>query len=211
MPLQNRVLPSGEIVAVEARGMLMGNRGGVLHGGDRRLGARRWASAQWISCVLAFKGRRRSVMTPGRYTELFFLDEATALASGHRPCFECRREAAKHFASCWAQAAGPGARPRAGEIDRVLHTERICAAGTQRRHRHEIAGLPAGTIVLDEETGRFMLIADDSLRPWSAHGYGPPQPRPRRGSVWVLTPPSIIGAMKCGYRPIVHETARDPV
>lgn len=211
MPLQNRVLPSGEIVAVAARGTLMGNRGGVLHGGDRRLGARRWATAQWISCVLDFKGRRRTVMTPGRYTELFFLDEATALAAGHRPCFECRREAATHFAACWAQAAGPGSHPRAGEIDRTLHAERISAGTLQRWYRLDLSGLPAGSIVLDDETGQFMLVADDSLHPWSAHGYGPPRLRRRRGLVWVLTPPGIIGAMKCGYRPIVHESARDPV
>src|SRR5437868_15544573 len=112
MVLQNRVDPFGELIATSARGMLLGNRGGRFHRDDRTLGRRRWASRQWICCVLEFKGRQRDVW--GRfYTELFFLDEPTALAAGHRPCFECRRVEAQAFAACWQHAAGlkspPGA------------------------------------------------------------------------------------------------------
>ncbi len=211
MPLQNRVLPSGEIVASNARGTMMGNRGGTLHDGDRRLGTRRWASRQWICCVLDFKGRRRSVMTPGRYTELFFLDEVTALAAGHRPCFECRREAATRFASSFAQAHGLSSSvARADEMDRRLHAERIAAGGMGRARLHDIATLPPGVIILGDDGATFELVERHSLRLWSIRGYGSPRFRPRSGKVRVLTPPGIIGAMKCGYRPIVHESARDP-
>jgi len=116
--LQNRVTPFGEIVATPARGLSMGNRG-ILHDDRRRLGRRRWTHKAWICCVTEFRGRRRQVMAPGRYTELFFLDEAVALAAGHRPCFECRRAAANAFAACW------GGEPRAPDMDRVLHAERL--------------------------------------------------------------------------------------
>src|SRR3954462_1185126 len=124
MPLQNRVTPLGELVADPARGTLFGNRGGKFHRDNRTLGARRWASRQWICCVLDFKGRQRDVW--GRYyTELFFLDEPTAFAAGHRPCFECRREEATAFASAWAKAAHEKKRPSAPEMDIVLQDERL--------------------------------------------------------------------------------------
>src|SRR3982750_3662131 len=114
MALQNRVDPFGELIATQARGTLFGNRGGRFHRDDRTLGKRRWASRQWICCVLAFKGRHRAVWGRG-YTELFFLDEVTALAAGHRPCFECRRTAARTFAACWQRAANLKAPPHAPE------------------------------------------------------------------------------------------------
>src|SRR5579862_8165650 len=123
MPLQNRVTPFGELVAVPARGTLFGNRGGRFHTDAKTLTARRWASRQWICCVLDFKGRRRDVW--GRfYTELFFLDEATALAAGHRPCFECRRKDAQAFAEAWRVATGAADPPSADEMDWVLHDQR---------------------------------------------------------------------------------------
>src|SRR5690606_9191936 len=125
MPLQNRVTPEGEIIATAARGTLMGNRGGCLHGPDRRLGRRRWVTRQWICCELQFRGRHRQVMTPGQYTELFFLDEATALAAGHRPCFECRRADAVRFARTWAQIEGQTGRASAPHMDAALHAERL--------------------------------------------------------------------------------------
>ncbi len=144
MPLQNRVTPEGEIIATPQRGLMMGNRGGAFHLPDQVLGARRWASKQWIACVLEFKGRHRAaMMQPNRYTELFFLDEVTALAAGHRPCFECRRADAELFAGLWARSFGRRARAHAGEMDEVLQAERVgpdrakvtfrCAA---RRHPH---------------------------------------------------------------------------
>src|SRR5437763_16019180 len=123
MALQNRVDPFGRVIATLARGTLFGNRGGRLHRDDRTLGKRRWASRQWICCVLRFKGRHREVWGRG-YTELFFLDEVTALAAGHRPCFECRRADAKAFAEKWAVANG-GAIPHAPEMDLVLQSERL--------------------------------------------------------------------------------------
>src|SRR6187402_1000209 len=124
MPLQNRVDPFGELFADAARGTLFGNRGGRFHRDDRILGRRRWVSRQWICCVLDFKNRRRDVW--GRYyTELFFLDEVTALAAGHRPCFECRRKDAETFAGTWRQVFRLRTRPRAAEMDERLHAERL--------------------------------------------------------------------------------------
>src|ERR1700729_3026214 len=124
MPLQNRVNPLGELFASPARGTLFGNRGGRFHTDTRTLTRRRWASRQWICCVLDFKNRQRDVW--GRYyTELFFLDEVTALAAGHRPCFECRRKDAEAFAGAWQQAFKLPQRPRADVMDLVLHAERL--------------------------------------------------------------------------------------
>src|SRR5271154_4967101 len=135
MPLQNRVSPHGELFASPARGSLFGNRGGRFHTDARTLTARRWASRQWICCVLDFKNRRRNVW--GRYyTELFFLDEVTALAAGHRPCFECCRKDANEFAALWQTAKKLDAPPYAPEIDEVLHRERL-DGHTKRYSRSE--------------------------------------------------------------------------
>ena len=126
--LQNRVTPAGDIIATPARGEMMGNRGGALHDGARTLGVSRWRTKAWITCRLEFKGRHRQVMTPRRYTELFFLDEATALAAGHRPCGECRRADFNRFVACWLRANRPdhsGPRPPIAIVDRQLHQERV--------------------------------------------------------------------------------------
>src|SRR5205809_692519 len=146
MPLQNRVTPFGELVAVASRGQFMGNRGGRLHRDDRTLGARRWVSRQWICCVTRFKGRHRAVWGSG-YTELFFLDEPTALAAGHRPCFECRRRDAEHFAALWGQTRGWPAPARAPEMDLALHPERVGAEGQKITYRAQLSALPDGTFV----------------------------------------------------------------
>ena len=145
MPLPNRVDPFGELIATPARGLFFGNRGGRFHRDDRTLGARRWVSRCWICCRLEFKGRHRSVWGKG-YTELFFLDEVTALAAGHRPCFECRRADAQAFAAAFAAARGLAAAPRAPEIDRVLHAERLDGRA-KRRHRRALDELPDGAFV----------------------------------------------------------------
>lgn len=208
MPLQNRVDPTGGIFADPSRGTMMGNRGGALHGPGRTLGARRWVSRQWICCVTDFRGRRREVMAPGRYTELFFLDEATALAAGHRPCFECRRAEAVGFATAWSHAHGLETTARAADIDRALHAERLGQRGEKRLHPCDYAGLPAGAFVLEPATGRPHLVLADRLLPWSFAGYGPPLPRPSQGAATALTPPGIIGALKFGYTPMLHETSR---
>src|SRR5262245_6485047 len=128
MPRQNRVTPWGEIVAMPERGTLMGNRG-LLHDAEGQI-MRPWRERRWIICLLDFKGRRRSVMSPGLYTELFFLDEATALAAGHRPCAECRRERFNAFRDAWLKGNGGAAPVTAPDIDRRLHEERLGPGGT---------------------------------------------------------------------------------
>ena len=153
-PLQNRVNPAGEIVADPARGLLMGNRG-CLHRADRTLGAARWRSKLWICCVLEWRGVRRDPMPPGRWTALFFLDEATALAAGHRPCGYCRRPAYESYAEAWRRAQGLAQRPRAVEMDARLHAERVDPRTRRQWTRPAQAGeLPAGQLRQQDSSGR---------------------------------------------------------
>lgn len=203
MALQNRVTPTGEIVAVPERGLFMGNRG-VLHDERQRLGRRRWALKAWLICRLEFKGRRRTVMAPRRYTELFFLDEAAALAAGHRPCYECRRLDFRAWQVAWRNAHGLDAPPRAPEMDACLHEERLAPARRQRVWSSDIAGLPTGTFVMWEGTPH--LVQARGLRPWSWQGYGSLLVRPS-GPVTVLTPPSSVAVLRAGYRPALHPSA----
>ena len=191
-PLQNRVNPSGELVATTARGALMGNRGGRFHNADRTLGRRRWASRQWIACVCEFKGRHREVFGVG-YTELFFLDEPTALAAGHRPCFECRRAEAKLF-----QRFFPGAPKNVAAMDAALHAERLDGRG-QRRWRARIGDLPDGAMFAWEK--RPYALRDRRALPWSFAGYGEPTPLDAALEVDVLTPTSTVAALRAGYAP----------
>jgi len=200
VPLQNRVDPFGELFATPSRGLFLGNRGGRFHSDDQKLTSRRWASRQWICCVLDFKGRQRDVW--GRYyTELFFMDEVTALAAGHRPCFECRRKDAEAFAAAWQRAFNLLRRPRTDEMDLVLHAERLNGR-TKRRHRRSIDGLPDGAFVVLEE-GAWAVRAD-SLQFWTPEGYDTSKRRPRGTMVDVLTPPAILAALAAGYRPSWH-------
>lgn len=201
MPLQNRVTPFGELVATSARGTMYGNRGGKFHHGDQTLGARRWASRQWICCVLAFKGRHHPVWRD-RYTALFFLDEVTALSAGHRPCFECRRRDAKAFAEKWAQAKGTDF-PYVDEMDRVLQAERL-EGRVKRTHAMPADRLPDGAFIAIGDAA-FALRGNTMLR-WTPSGYGDTKPR-QRGSVTVLTPPSIVAVLSAGYRPQWHPSA----
>jgi hypothetical protein len=198
-PLQNRVDPFGELHAVAERGGLMGNRGGRLHRDDQTLSGSRWKNKHWLICVCEFKGRRRDVW--GRYyTELFFLDEPTALAAGHRPCFECRRPAAKAFI-----AAFPGA-PRGVEaMDEALHPERV----ENRRKplwRARLGDLPDGAMIARDE--RAYVVRAGALLPWSFAGYGAPAPLDPDAVVDVLTPPSTVAALKSGYRPLWPEALK---
>jgi hypothetical protein len=206
MPLQNRVDPFGELVATPERGLFMGNRGGRFHRDDRTLGGRRFASRAWICCRLAFKERHREVWGRG-YTELFFLDEVTAFAAGHRPCFECRRADAQAFADCWADAFGLAAPPRAAEMDRVLHAERLDGR-RQRLHRMEPGELPDGAMV-QSDAGHALAVSNGSVRPWTPSGYGPPAPRENAHGTapCVLTPPAIVAVLRAGYRPHWHPSA----
>jgi len=197
MPLQNRVSPFGELFATSARGTLMGNRGGRIHDDQRHL-KRRWASKQWICCVLEFKNRQRDVW--GRYyTELFFLDEVTAFAAGHRPCFECRRQAALSFA-----AKFPG-KHRAPEMDIVLHRERLDGK-SKRLHRRDINTLPDGAMIARD--GEAYAVRGKHLLRWTPEGYAEVRKRPRGITVDVLTPPAIITVLAKGYVPLWHRTAQ---
>jgi hypothetical protein len=204
MSLQNRVDPFGQLIATPARGTLFGNRGGRFHRDDRTLGKRRWASRQWICCVLQFKNRRHNVWGPG-YTDLFFLDEVTALAAGHRPCFECRRADAKAFAEKWAAGNG-GAIPRAPEMDIVLQSERLDGRA-KRTHEMPVEGLPDGAMVaLADQPHAAFAVRGSTLLRWSQTGYLQAIARPR-GNASVLTPRSIVGVLAAGYRPQWHPSA----
>lgn len=200
MSLQNRVDPFGEICALPTRGTLMGNRGGRIHRDDRTLRTRRFASKQWICCVLDFKGRQREVFGAG-YTELFFLDEVTAFAAGHRPCFECRRAAATAFAKGWG---GQGLRPRAPEMDAVLHAQRL-DRGAKRLHRLPFDDLPDGAMIALD--GASYAIKGDRVLRWSPSGYAERLPRPVGKIADVLTPPAILAVLRAGFAPQWHPSA----
>jgi hypothetical protein len=209
VPLQNRVTPFGEIFASADRGGLMGNRG-ILHDDRKQLGTARWRTKAWISCVLEWKGQRRAVMSPGRYTELFFLDEATSCAAGHRPCAQCRRRDYNRFVAAWRQAAaiGEGTPVTASVIDTRLHAERVAS-----RTRGKITftapldDLPDGTmVILPDAPLQALLVLGDALLPWSPQGYGAPVGKPF-GTAAVLTPSSMVGSFRAGYRPQLHGSA----
>jgi len=200
MPLQNRVTPFGELIATPARGLLMGNRGGRLHDAERKLTARRWTSKQWICCRLDFNNRHRNVWGDG-YSELFFLDEVTALAAGHRPCFECRRKDAEVFATLFS---GKDKRASAATMDEVLHAERLTGKA-KRLHRRAIDPLLDGAVIALQ--GGAFAVRGEHLLCWTPVGYVDPQPRPRVIDVDVLTPPSILAVLGKGYRPRWHPSA----
>ena len=207
MALQNRVDPFGELIATESRGTLMGNRG-CLHDDARRI-RRRFVGRRWIFCLLEFRGRHRQVMTPGRYTELFFLDEATALAAGHRPCAECQRERYNLFREHW-RASVPGwetSLPSADEMDEVLHGERLNNQGEKRTWLTPLSELPDGVLVADHD-GIPCLVLGKRLVRWEpgriCAGH---VPAARGVPVQVLTPRSIVSAIAHGYPVTIHPTA----
>ena len=183
----------------------MGNRGGRFHTDGKTLTRRRWASHQWICCVLEFKGRRRDVWSSS-YTELFFLDEPTAFAAGHRPCFECRRKDAEAFAEKWREVRRLRRPPYAAEMDDVLHAERLLGR-TKRLHRRNIGELPDGAIA--EFDGAAFAIRGDTLLHWTPEGYHARKSRPRRIAIDVLTPPAILEILSAGYEPRWHPSAKD--
>jgi len=214
MPLQNRVTPTGDIIAAPARGLFMGNRG-ILHDDDGRVGRARWRHSHWIVCVLAFKGRRRSVMQPHRYTELFFLDEAVALAAGHRPCAECRRDRFRAFLAAWAKGTGhDGAAPDAAALDAMLHVARVDPRSRrQATWPARLANLPDGTFIRQGDGGNIpRLVIGDALYGWTPAGYRDPVSRSQETIVTVLTPRPTVAALAGGYVPELHPTAaRRPV
>lgn len=206
MPLQNRVTPFGEILAHPGRGLLMGNRG-CLHGQGLTLGTSRWRSKLWICCVLDWKGVRRPPMPPGRWTALFFLDEATALAAGHRPCGYCRRQDYLAYAESWRKANDLERRPKAVEMDAVLHASRVHSRTRKQKTWYASFGeLPDGVMVRDGD--HPALVRDGLLRPWSFDGYGDPV-RPWAPTLEVLTPPPSVAVLAAGYEPMLHPSAFD--
>jgi hypothetical protein len=209
VPRQNRVTPLGEVVAMPDRGLLMGNRG-CLHDAQGRI-RRPWQLERWIICLLEFKGRKRAVMAPGHYTELFFLDEATALAAGHRPCAECRHSRFDAFRR--ALAAAEDQPPQtAVEIDHRLHAERVAPDRSKRTHTAGLDELPDGVFVLLPDVDQTpYLVRGDALLAWTAGGYADPIGRPRGIAVEVLTPELTVRAIRGGYAPELHPSADSPL
>ncbi|WP_020519588.1 hypothetical protein [Catelliglobosispora koreensis] len=206
MALQNRVLPTGEIVADPSRGLLMGNRG-CLHGQGRELGKSRWRSKLWICCLLSYKDVQRDPMPPGRWTALFFLDEATALAAGHRPCGYCRRADYLAYGQAWQRAHRLADRPKAPEMDAQLHRERVHSrTRIQRTHEAPLRSLPDGVMVRHD--GEIALVVRERLLPWSLRGYAQPLSLAPATVVEVLTPAASVAVLASGYRPMLHPSSR---
>jgi hypothetical protein len=200
MPQQNRVTPFGKLIATPARGTLMGNRGGRLHDARRQLGTRRWTSKAWICCQIDFNNRHRMVWGDS-YTELFFLDEVTAFAAGHRPCFECRRKDAERFAALFS---GQKKRARAAVMDKALHAERLDGKA-KRVHRNALDALPDGAMIAVD--GAPFAVRGDHLLRWTRAGYAGTQARPRGIAIDVLTPPATLAVLTRGYTPHWHPSA----
>jgi hypothetical protein len=205
MTLRNRVTPLGELVAEPGRGFVYGNRG-CLHDADGTI-RRRFAGRRWIACRLSFRGWHRApLLQPGRFTELFFLDEATALAAGHRPCALCRREDYRAFVDLW-QDLHP-AQHGADAIDEQLHAERLESSTRERRlHRLRYDDLPDGAFVLHD--GVAKLVRGATLRTWSTAGYGASSRRPG-GEAAAITPPSLLAVLGEGWDgavPLLHPSA----
>jgi hypothetical protein len=204
MPLPNRIRPDGSLFADPARGLLFGNRGGRFHDPQTQALPRRlYATPHWICCVLSFKNRRRNVW--GRYyTELFFCDEVTALAAGHRPCMECRRADALAYRAALVAGLGLAKPPSFPEIDARLDGERR-QGRAKRLHRLDAAGLPDGAMIAAAD-GAFLALRGEDALLWSPAGYVARRPRPS-GHVDVLTPPASLAALAHGFRPLWHESA----
>lgn len=207
MPHKNRVNPFGDIIARPERGLFTGNRGGELHNEQGEI-VTPYTNKSWIICALSFKGRKAQIMEPGHYTHLFFLDEATGLAAGHRPCFECRREQAVDFRTAWVRSIGGDVNspPNITELDGLLHGERYTEASRKwdrqkRTYEESYTTLPDGAFVLVDRMPH--LIWHRALYLWTPGGYCAPVPIPE-GKATVLTPRSSVGALRQGYRPVVH-------
>ena len=206
MPLQNRLTPSGELIVTTARGTLMGNRGIIHDPMSKTLLTRRWQHQAWVCCRLEFKNFQHPIMGAGAYTELFFLDEATALAAGHRPCGYCRRADFLAFKAAWLEG---NAFERDGfvsikQIDRQLHRDRVTRGRGQVRFCANLETLPDGVMI--DEAPHTYLVWGDQLIPWEPGGYAMPIAR-STGRVTVLTPHSTVAALKAGYLAEIHPSA----
>lgn len=204
MPYQNRVNPFGELVADPSKGTMLGNRG-CLHDDHGQIRGRRWTTRSWVACKLDYKGRKQTIMAPGAYTQLFFLDEATALAAGHRPCAECRRSRFNAFSAAWriGNATAMESKVRVTEIDLALHRERITPI--QWRSLAPPRSLPDGVMVTSRRGGQVSLKWRDRLYPWSFAGYGAAFDIPSHTMI-VVTPESTVRVLRGGYEIEVHPT-----
>ena len=206
MTRQNRVTPYGEIIAVPERGTLMGNRG-CLHDAQGRV-TKRSARPAWVTCLLSFNGRQRKVMSPGQYTELFFLDEATALAAGHRPCATCQRDRYNEFRMLW-ERVHPG-QSLIAEVDRTLQRSRYATAGNDALWKADRSQWVDGLFVAD---ARFpyavALLCNARLHPWTPGGYGAPVAIATTAQATVVTPKPVVDVIRAGFRPRVHSSISD--
>jgi hypothetical protein len=202
VPRQNRVTPDGDLIAVPDRGLFWGNRG-ALH--DRAGRVVRYSRGRaWAICVLEYKGRRRQLWAPGRLTELFFLDEATGLAAGHRPCGECRYRDYQAFKRAWAGAFGGGG-PGVAEIDARLHADRLVRPGVRRSYSARLSSLPDGVMV--SVGGTPFLVRGGGLLAWNPGGYRSSGQSPAEDTVTVITPRATVAVLAAGYRPVIHPSA----
>jgi len=203
MPHQNRVTPFGEIIATPERGTFTGNRG-ILHDDSGQLTNRRWTTQSWITCLLEFKGRKRTILSPHTWTELFFLDEATALAAGHRPCGECRRDDFTRFIGLWRSANAPfyGSGLSLHDIDRIMHRDRVNPRTRQKiTYDDNLDNLPIGTFITFRGDNRAFLVLDTVLAQWSPGSYTTRLARAHGIIVTILTPRSTVRTLAAGYQP----------
>ncbi|EOD5215689.1 hypothetical protein [Pseudomonas aeruginosa] len=205
--LQNRVDPSGQLHAVSDRGALMGNRG-ILHNAENQI-IRPWAHKSWVTCLLSYKNIKRSKpFSAGNYSELFFLDEATAFAAGHRPCSYCQRERSKLFKAAWLNANAPCTEHSdisMPKLDAQLHKERSLRGGTKITYQESAGTLPKGAMFA--HNGSFFLASENGYLPWTFSGYGSAIDLSPTTSVSVLTPKSIVAAFTHGFQPYLHPSA----
>ena len=210
MPARVRVTPFGGLTALPSRGLFMGNRG-CLHDEVGEIIREFVAYKGWVTCLLAFNGRKRRLRQPGRYTELFFLDEPTALAAGHRPCGTCRRRALGRFLDCMAEGLTLPRREGLRAVDDRLHAERLDGRAFRQGWPARLSDLPSGAMVTRHaEPLRAWLWFGGRLRPWRPDGYGEIEGGELPTDTILLTPPSIVAALRAGYEPLVHDTARAP-
>jgi hypothetical protein len=208
MPKQNRVDPTGEIIATPAYGTLMGNRG-ILHNDHQQI-IRSYKTKAWIFCQLKFQNNQRTIMSPNSYTELFFLDEATALSAGHRPCAQCMRDRYNEFCTLWAQANShslDNSHLTAKHLDNVLHSDRLAPDKTKHAYLEEIDALPAGCFILLESHKQPYLVLDNTLLAWTPAGYTKSLNKPFGQKVKVLTPSSVVKTLKQGFHAKIHDSA----
>lgn len=209
MPLQNRVDPWGQLHAHPSKASTrMGNRG-ILHDGHNQI-VRPWAHKGWVCCLTSFKGiKRPKPFSAGNYSELFFLDEATAFSAGHRPCSYCQRDRSNSFRDAWLRANVANSDEfgnfRMPQIDKILHAERAVRGGGKVTFEAPIAELPVGAMFAVD--GSAYLLSPRGILTWSFDGYGTPQTMNSETVVQVLTPRSIVRSFSAGFVPLMHTSA----